>query len=46
MKKFVLDDGLSLSLAALFLILWGAQAVADFKVHNEDAATMANRSKG
>jgi len=36
MKRFLHDNGLSLVLLALFLAFWGAQAVAGFKVHNED----------
>lgn len=38
MKKFLRNNGLSLALAALFLIFWGAQAVSGYKVHNQDAA--------
>lgn len=37
MKKFLRHNGLSLALATLFLIFWGAQAIAGFKVHNEDS---------
>lgn len=37
MKKFLRNNGLSLSLAALFLIFWAAQAVAGYKVRNQDA---------
>lgn len=36
MKKFFRNNGLSLTLAALFLIFWGAQAIAGWKVFNEE----------
>lgn len=36
MKRFLRDNGLSLVLVALFLAFWGGQAVAGFKVHNEE----------
>lgn len=36
MKRFLRDNGLSLLLVALFLAFWGGQAVAGFKVHNEE----------
>lgn len=36
MKKFFHNNGLSVVLAALFLIFWAGQAVSGYKVHNED----------
>ena len=38
MKKLLRDNGLAISLGFLFLLFWAAQAVAGFKVYNEDAA--------
>lgn len=37
MKRFLRNNGLSVVLLALFLAFWGAQAVAGYKVHNQDA---------
>lgn len=36
MKRFLRNNGLSLVLAALFLMFWAGQAVAGWKVHNQD----------
>jgi hypothetical protein len=41
MKRFIKDNGLSLVLLALFLIFWGAQSVAGFKVYHEEQAMHA-----
>jgi hypothetical protein len=37
MKRFLRYNGLSLALASLFLIFWTAQAIAGFKVHNQES---------
>ena len=36
MKKFLRDNGLSLTLGTMFLMFWAAQAVCGWKVYNED----------
>jgi hypothetical protein len=36
MKKFLHHNGLSIALAALFLLFWAGQAVSGWQVHNED----------
>ena len=37
MKRFLRNNGLSLVLAAFFLIFWACQAVSGWKVHTEEA---------
>ncbi len=36
MKRFLHDNGLGLALACLFLGFWAGQAIAGFKVHNQE----------
>lgn len=36
MKRFFRHNGLSLTLAVLFLLFWAGQAVSGWQVHNED----------
>lgn len=41
MKKFFRNNGLSITLASLFLVFWSCQAVSGWHVHNEEEALHA-----
>ena len=44
MKTLLRNNGLSLVLAALFLVFWAGQAVSGWHVHNEDALLHGGRA--
>jgi hypothetical protein len=46
MKKFLRNNGLSLSLVVLFLAFWACQAFAGMRVYNEDAARHGQAAMG